>query len=109
VKRKIAAYLICVCLLAAVFAGCASSKNGKPSKERATLEALLKDMYGSSAIVSQPELDQVLFLRPSEAFHVEHILTAVQLNVTKSEEEFYTGNLSPNKRRMRRGRIYGSR
>ena len=92
-NKKIAAYLIGVCLLAALFAGCASSERAKPSKERANLEALLKDTYGSSAIVSQPELDQVLFLRPSEAFHIEHILTAFQLNVTKSEEEFYTGNL----------------
>ena len=90
-KRKIIACLMCVCVLTALFAGCASKE--KPSKERENLEALLKDMYGSSAIVSQPELDQVLLLRPSEAFHAEHILTAVQLNVTKSEEEFYTGNL----------------
>ena len=61
-KRKATAILICVCILAVLLAGCASSGKQTISKERANLEALLKDKYGANAIVHQPEMDQYYLL-----------------------------------------------
>ena len=92
-KRKALVILICVCILAVLLAGCASSGKQTTSKERANLEALLKEIYGASAVVRQPELDQYLILLPQYVNYIEHTLTAVQLNVTAGEEDFYAGEL----------------
>ena len=92
-KRKALVILICIVILAVLLAGCASSGKQTTSKERANLEALLKEIYGASAVVRQPELDQYLILLPQYVNYIEHTLTAVQLNVTAGEEDFYAGEL----------------
>ena len=92
-KRRMIAVLICVCLLAGLLAGCASSGKEKLSKERANLEALLKEIYGASAVVRQQELDQYLILLPNYVNNIDHTLMAAQMNATASDEDFYSGDL----------------
>ena len=91
--RKGIAVLICVCVLAGLLAGCASSGKQTLSKERANLEALLEDLYGANAILCQPELDQYFIILPHYVNNIDHTLTAAQLNVTANEEDFYPGEL----------------
>lgn len=92
-KRKATAILICVCILAVLLAGCASSGKQTISKERANLEALLKDKYGANAIVHQPEMDQYCLLLARNAYNIDHSLVAIQMNVTPGDEVFYSGEL----------------
>lgn len=92
-KRKAIAILICVCILAVMLAGCASSGKQATSKGRANLEALLKEIYGASAVVHQPELDQYFIILPHYVNNIDHTLMAAQMNLTASDEDFYTGDL----------------
>ena len=94
-KRKALVILICIVILAVLLAGCASSGKQSTSKERANLEALLKEIYGASAVVRQPELDQYFVLLPRyvDYMYMDHTLMAVQQNVTVSDENFYMGEL----------------
>ncbi len=92
-KRKAIAILICVCILAVMLAGCASSGKQTISKERANLEALLKEIYGAGAVVHQPELDQYFIILPHYVNNIDHTLMAAQMNLTASDEDFYTGDL----------------
>ena len=92
-KRKALVILICVCILAVLLAGCTSSGKQTTSKERANLEALLKEIYGASAVVRQQELDQYLILLPNYVNNIDHTLMAAQMNATASDEDFYSGDL----------------
>ena len=92
-KRKALVILICIVILAVLLAGCASSGKQSTSKERANLEALLKEIYGASAVVRQPELDQYLILLPNYVNNIDHTLMAAQINATASDEDFYSGDL----------------
>ena len=91
--RKALVILICVCILAVLLAGCTSSGKQTTSKERANLEALLEEIYGASAVVRQPELDQYFILLPNYVNNIDHTLRAAQMNNTASDEGFYTGDL----------------
>ena len=53
----------------------------------------MKDIYGASAVVRQPELDQYFIILPRYVNNIDHTLTAAQMNVTASDEDFYTGDL----------------
>lgn len=91
-KKKIIIVISLLLILAIVMIGCASS-GGKVSKEKANLNALLNDLYGSDAIVYTSKSNVAFQLTADYVNEFEHTIKAVQLNTTPQEEDFYKGEL----------------
>ena len=85
--------LIVTIVLLVALVGCNSAEGAKVSKERANLNALLEDLYGSDAIVYTPKSDTIFQLTADYVNEFQHTIKAVLLNTTQQDEDFYKGDL----------------